>query len=70
MPLIKLENVTKRYSLGETCITALSGVNLSIDHGEFVAVCGPSGSGKSTLCNIMGVIDSATSGSVVINDRD
>jgi putative ABC transport system ATP-binding protein len=70
MPLIELDKVHKKYHLGETTVHALRGVDLSIGAGEFVAVWGPSGSGKSTLCNLIGTVDTATSGIVRVNDRD
>ena len=61
-PLIKLEAVTKIYGVGEAAMQALRGVDLSIDDREFVAVMGPSGSGKSTCMNILGCLDTPTSG--------
>lgn len=70
MSLIQLKKVTKHYATGEAGITALADVDLIIDQGEFVAMVGPSGSGKSTLCNIIGVLDSVTSGMVMVNGRD
>jgi putative ABC transport system ATP-binding protein len=70
MPLIELEKVHKKYHLGETTVHALRGVDLRIGAGEFVAIFGPSGSGKSTLCNLIGTVDTATAGSVRINDHD
>ena len=62
-PLLRLDQVTKTYGSGATAFQALSGVNLSIDSGEFVAIMGPSGSGKSTAMNILGCLDTLTSGS-------
>ena len=62
-PLIELKNLTKTYGRGDAAFQALKGVDLTIRHGEFVAVMGPSGSGKSTLMNILGCLDSPTSGS-------
>jgi putative ABC transport system ATP-binding protein len=69
-PLVELNRVTKRYTLGENQITALGGVDLTIYPGEFVAVWGPSGSGKSTLCNLIGLLDVPTSGTVLFGGQD
>ncbi|MDL2280614.1 ABC transporter ATP-binding protein [Selenomonadales bacterium OttesenSCG-928-I06] len=60
--MIKLENIKKIYSVGDSEVIALGGINLSIKAEEFVAVMGPSGSGKSTLMNILGCLDRPTSG--------
>ena len=60
--LIELRNIVKRYGVGEAAFNALNGINLTIDQGEFVAIMGPSGSGKSTTMNIIGALDSPTSG--------
>jgi putative ABC transport system ATP-binding protein len=68
--MIKLENLTKTYHLGEETVQALAGVSLDISEGEFVAIVGPSGSGKSTLMHIIGGLDSPTSGRVVIDGCD
>ena len=62
MDLIRFDNVTKIYGHGEAAVTALDHVSFSIAPGEFVAVLGPSGSGKSTTMNILGCLDSPTSG--------
>jgi putative ABC transport system ATP-binding protein len=68
--LIELRDVSKIYSLGEGGVTALKKVNLTIQRGEFVAVWGPSGSGKSTLCNLIGLLDSPSRGTVHLDGQD
>lgn len=60
--LIRLSEVRKIYGTGEAAVTALAGIDLTIEPGEFVAVLGPSGSGKSTAMNILGCLDTPTSG--------
>jgi putative ABC transport system ATP-binding protein len=70
MPLILLEQVSRRYELGESTVTALDRVDLRIGAGEFVVVLGPSGSGKTTLLNIIGALDSPSSGSVLVAGRE
>jgi len=62
-PLIRLRGVTKTYGQGHAALQALRGIDLDIEHGDFVAVMGPSGSGKSTVMNIIGCLDVPTTGS-------
>jgi putative ABC transport system ATP-binding protein len=69
-PLVELSGVVKRYRLGGGAITALAGIDLRIAAGEFVAVWGPSGSGKSTLCNMIGLLDAPSAGSVSFRGQD
>lgn len=65
--IIQLNNIEKIYQMGTEKVYALRNLNCEIDQGEFVALMGPSGSGKSTLMNIIGCLDSPTSGSYVLN---
>lgn len=67
---IKLENVKKTYHMGEVEINALDGVDFTIEEGEFVVVVGQSGAGKTTVLNILGGMDTATAGSVLVADND
>jgi ABC-type antimicrobial peptide transport system, ATPase component len=70
MALIDLQNIFKTYVMGSTQINALDGLNCTIDKGEYVALMGPSGSGKSTLMNVIGCLDSPTSGIYLLNGKD
>ncbi len=67
MKVIDIKNLTKIYNDSEFKVNALNGVDLSFEEGEFAAVVGPSGSGKTTLLNIIGGLDNATSGKVIID---
>ncbi len=69
-PLLELAGVTKVYGSGESEVQALAGVNLRIDHGEFVAVMGPSGSGKSTCMNVLGCLDAPSAGAYFFRGVD
>ncbi len=68
--LLSVKDVKKTYHLGDVLVEALRGISIDIAEGEFVSVCGPSGSGKSTFLNLIGTIDTPTSGQVVYNGQD
>ena len=68
--ILMMHGITKVYQMGEEKQTVLKGIDLEVDQGEFVAVLGPSGSGKSTLMNIIGCLDTPTSGSYILHGRD
>src|SRR5437763_384754 len=67
MPLIRLEKISRRYQMGAETIHALREVSLGIERGEYVAIMGPSGSGKSTLMNVVGCLDTPSSGQYELN---
>jgi len=68
--LVQVEDVSKQYYLGDQPVTALHHVNLNIEQGVFMAIAGPSGSGKSTLLNLIGCIDTPTTGRIVLAGQD
>jgi putative ABC transport system ATP-binding protein len=68
--IVSVESVTKVYMLGKTQVPALRDVSLDVGEGEFLAIAGPSGSGKTTLLNLVGCVDTPTSGKVVVNGKD
>ena len=70
MSMIKLQQLKKIYPLGKLEVHALKGIDLTINESDFVSVAGPSGSGKTTMMNILGLIDTPSSGEVFINDRE
>src|SRR5579862_4238230 len=67
MPVIRLTKISRRYQMGSETIHALREVSVEIEHGEYVAIMGPSGSGKSTLMNLIGCLDTPTSGQYELN---
>ena len=70
MPYIEFKNVVKEYKMGEVSIRALDNTNFEIEKGELVVIVGPSGAGKTTALNILGGMDSATKGNVIIDKKD
>ncbi|MGG3989837.1 ABC transporter ATP-binding protein [Bacillus smithii] len=69
-PIIRMENITKSYSLGGEVVHALRGVSLQIGKGDFLAIVGPSGSGKSTLMNIIGCLDRPDEGRYILDGKE
>ena len=67
--IIKTENLTKEYEAGSQIVKALSGIDLSVEKGEFISIMGPSGSGKTTLMNIIGCLDTPTRGTYHLNGK-
>lgn len=70
MAFVQCSGLKKTYSLGDEIVHALDNVSLSIEKGDFIAICGPSGSGKSTLANVIGGLDQPDSGTVVVEGLD
>ena len=70
MSILVAKDLTKHYGQDDTLVKALDGVSLSVERGEFVSIIGTSGSGKSTLLHMLGGLDTPTSGTVVIDDKD
>ena len=69
-PLIQITNIKRDFVLGNEVVYVLKGIDLEINKGEYVALMGPSGSGKSTLMNLLGCLDTPTSGSYILNGKD
>ena len=70
MSIVKFDNVTRVYQTGEHELKALDNVSFSLEEGKFVVILGPSGAGKSTLLNMLGGLDSPTSGTITVNNKD
>ena len=68
-PIIDIKGITRDFQLGSETVYVLKGIDLLINKGEYVALMGPSGSGKSTLMNILGCLDTPTSGSYILNGK-
>ena len=68
--MIRLENVTRKYNVGDNIIKALNHLSFEVEDGEFCIILGPSGSGKTTTLNIIGGMDSPTSGKVFIEEEN
>ncbi|MBU1241855.1 ABC transporter ATP-binding protein [Myxococcota bacterium] len=69
-PIVELQDVHKEYKQGKLEVKAVNGIDLTIEPGEFTAICGPSGSGKTTLLNLIGCLDTPTRGSVHVDGKD
>lgn len=70
MAIVEMKNVVKSYMVGDREMKALNGVDLSLEEGKFIVILGPSGAGKSTLLNMLGGLDSPTSGTIIVDGRD
>lgn len=68
--IVSIVDVVKEYKLGKVVVPALRGVSLEVQQGEFISIAGPSGSGKTTLLNLIGCVDTATRGHVVVNGKN
>ena len=70
MPIVEFRNVSRVYTSGDHELKALDNVNLALDEGKFIVILGPSGAGKSTLLNLLGGLDSPTSGKIIVDGKD
>jgi len=69
-PVLQAKNLCKGYEVGDEIITAVCNINLTINNGDFIAITGKSGSGKSTLMHILGLLDTPTSGELILNGKN
>lgn len=69
-PIIQIQNIKKIYQMGTQTVNALNGVDINVQKNEYIAIMGPSGSGKSTLMNIIGCLDTPTSGNYILNKKN
>ena len=70
MPIVEFKDVSRVYTSGDHELKALDGVNMTLDEGKFIVILGPSGAGKSTLLNLLGGLDSPTSGKIIVEGKD
>lgn len=70
MPIVEFKNVSRVYTSGDHELKALDNVNLTLDEGKFIVILGPSGAGKSTLLNLLGGLDSPSSGKIIVDGKD
>lgn len=70
MPIVEFRNVSRVYTSGDHELKALDNVNLTLDEGKFIVILGPSGAGKSTFLNLLGGLDSPTSGKIIVDGKD
>ena len=68
-PVIQISDITRFYQMGDTTVKALNGVSFDIHKNEYIAIMGPSGSGKSTLMNMIGCLDTPTTGEYILNNH-
>lgn len=67
---VEFQGVTRDYQMGDVCVRAVDNIDIAIDHGEFVVIAGPSGAGKTTVLNLLGGMDSVSSGQIFVDSQD
>ena len=70
MSIVEFKNVVRTYTSGDNTFNALDGIDLSLEEGKLIVILGPSGAGKSTLLNMLGGLDSPTSGTIIVDGKD